>query len=142
MPLTWTVSHADRLVFASGRGVVALDDFTAYLRALTDAKAMAYGKLVDLSYTELQLRAPDVRVMAAHVNAYAVTGGVVGPLAIVVDVELSAEASRLFDVRTSEVDRPLRVFTHVAEARQWLESVRSARDLAGGDKPAAGAIPT
>ena len=139
MPLTWTVSHADRLVFASGRGVVALDDFTTYLRALIDAKAMTYGKLVDLSYTELQLRAPDVRVMAAYVNTYAAAGAVVGPLAIVVDAEVSAETSRLFDVRTSGVDRPLRVFTHAPEARQWLESVRSTRDLAGGNKSAAGA---
>ena len=49
MPLTWTISHPNRLVTAIGKDQVSLLDMQAYLDGVAVADAMGYAKIFDLS---------------------------------------------------------------------------------------------
>jgi len=95
---------------------------------VTDARAMGYGKLVDLSYSKLTLRPSDIKTMAAKVNRYARSGDeVLGAVAIVADAEISSAIAELFASRTAEAGRPLRLVASVGEGLEWLESLRPQR---------------
>ena len=83
MPITWTISPAERLVTVKADGPVTLKNAEEYLDALVVNDAMPYRKLVDC--TAMQPIASDGEMMqlGGRMRAYVATleGG---PLAFVV----------------------------------------------------------
>ena len=88
MPVTWWISHDDRLVLASAEGDISPGSFEEYMSALVAAGAMPYRKLFDVTYaTPGAIRLAQLKEFASKVVAFAKQGAV-GPLAIVVGSEL------------------------------------------------------
>lgn len=121
MPVTWSISHEDRLVSASVSGEASGQDLEAYMSAVTAADAMPYRKLFDATYAAPgSLRLSELRAFSRKIVAYAKEGPV-GPLAIVVGSDLEREMAELFG--QADAGRALGIFSDVVAARQWLDKL-------------------
>ena len=106
------------MVTASGQGQIVLGEVQQALMAVMKENAIAYAKLIDLSFAPLTPRHAGIRAMADRMNEFN-RGKTVGPLAIVLTSELAKEMLELFDSLV-DADRPLRIFTEAESARAWL----------------------
>ena len=117
--------HDEQLVIATGAGDVVLMDLIRFMQALTQGGVLSYPRIIDLSHGTLALKASEIRNIAQGVAA-ASANGTLGPIAAVAFVAKSEEVrdmALLFGQRTAQTDRPLRVCSSMAEARDWLSSL-------------------
>jgi hypothetical protein len=121
MPIRWTLSPAENLVFAKVTGEVGRAEFEVYLAEVAAAGGMPFRKILDMSFAPLALSAGDVKAIAKVVGEYA-RSGPIGAFAIVVDADATREASAIFG-ETARVDRPFAIFDKLAEARAWLDRI-------------------
>jgi hypothetical protein len=121
MPLEWSVSHEDKLVFLQVTDGVALDEVLREYAAARAAGVLQYRKLVDLSFAQIDLGPLNLATLAAAAMT-ASAGLVSGPVAFVVTRDVVREMVEVFD-RKANLDRPLRIFRDIASARQWLDEV-------------------
>jgi hypothetical protein len=121
MPIRWTLSTAEHLVFAKVTGEVGRAEFEVYLTEVAAAGGMPYRKILDLTFAPLALSAGDVKAIGKIVGDYA-RNGPIGAFAIVVDADATREASAIFG-ETARVDRPFAIFDKLVEARAWLDRV-------------------
>ena len=49
MPITWGVNHDNRVVSATGRGVLTKRDFDSYLDELAAAATLSFGKIFHMA---------------------------------------------------------------------------------------------
>jgi hypothetical protein len=129
LPLSFTVSHPERLVIATGTGEVTLVDLIGFAKDLFQGGILSYPRIIDLSHATLVLKAGEIRNIAQGVAA-TTSNGSLGPLGAVAFVARSEEVrdmALLFGQRTSQTDRPLRVCASMAEARDWLSSLERDR---------------
>lgn len=121
MPVTWSISHDDRIVLVTAEGAVAFENIDDYLVAMAAAGAMPYRKLFDITYLAPDaLRFADLKAIGKKVIAFA-TESAVGPIAIVVGSELLHEMAALFG--EADVARPLAIFSERLKAREWLDGL-------------------
>ena len=121
MALTWSISHEDKLVTVSVGSQLRVEDVQACFAAITEAGAIPYRKMVDLTLAPLLLGLAGIRAITQRVSK--VPEGVRrGPAAFVVTSELAREMVATFDHQMG-VDRPLAMFRTAAEARRWLDSL-------------------
>jgi hypothetical protein len=125
MPLTWTISHPNRLVTAIGKGEVSLLELQAYLDDVVVADAMAFRKIFDLSDGVLALSEAEMMELGARIRAYAATGHM-GPLAVVASSPKAYNQARTYTALAS-ANRPLQIFHDPSSARKWLEAQAIAR---------------
>jgi hypothetical protein len=111
MPVHWTISHPTRLVVAVTKGRVSSSDIEKYFAGVTADGAMAYAKIFEITHTPQVLSADNLKSLGQRVVFYA-QHGQVGPLAIV--------------AAAAKVDRPLMIFRELHDARQWIETLKSA----------------
>jgi hypothetical protein len=122
MPIQWQILHEERLVLVTTEGVVELKDVEDYLDAIVTEDAMPYAKLFDASNIEPRATDEDVMALGARMSAYAATLETGGPLAFVV----TTAAARAFVDRylnLTPANRPSEIFSRVADARKWLDSL-------------------
>ena len=121
MPITWTISPAERLVTVKADGPVTLKDAEDYLDALVVHDAMPYRKLVDC--TAMQPIASDEEMMqlGGRMRAYVATleGG---PLAFVVTRPDVLDYVKRYINLVMGATRPVKIFQTVDEARRWLDA--------------------
>jgi hypothetical protein len=125
MPLTWTISHPNRLVTATGKGDVTLLDLQAYLDGVVVADAMGFRKIFDLSDGALALNEAEMMELGARIRAYAATGRM-GPLAVVASSPKAYDQARTYTALAS-ANRPLQIFHDLNSARKWLEAQSATR---------------
>jgi hypothetical protein len=136
VPVTWWISHDDRLVLASAEGDISPGSFEEYMSALVAAGAMPYRKLFDVTYaTPGAIRLAPLKEFASKVVAFAKQGAV-GPLAIFVGSELEQEMAELF--ARADAGRALAIFSDRTKAREWLDGL--AVDKWRGERRHRGAI--
>ena len=71
MPITWTISEADRLVSAHAHDPVTLQDIEALLDDVVVKDALAYRKLFDGREAIGKYDDKDVLLLGARIQAYA-----------------------------------------------------------------------
>lgn len=120
MPLTWTISHPNRLVIAVGKEEVSLLDMQAYLDGVVVSDAMSYRKIFDLTNGVLTLNDSEMMALAARIRAYATTSKM-GPLAVVASTPKAYDQARTYTALAS-ADRPLQIFRDLHAARKWLDA--------------------
>jgi len=108
------------MVLAVAKGEVTSAEFGKYIAALDEAGARGYAKLFDVSGLTGSLGDALLQTVARAVEMKA-TQGALGPIAIVASVGSSAQAH--FYAHAATVDRPLKIFSDLDEARRWLESM-------------------
>ena len=121
MPITWTISPAERLVTVKADGPVTLKNAEEYLDALVVNDAMPYRKLVDC--TAMQPIASDGEMMqlGGRMRAYVATleGG---PLAFVVTRPDVLDYVKRYINLVMGATRPVKIFKTIDEARRWLDA--------------------
>jgi hypothetical protein len=121
VPVTWSISHDDRLVLAAADGDCSFEDLERYISAVAAAGAMPYRKLFDATYvTPGTLRLAELKAFAGMMVAFA-KGGPIGPGAIVVGSELEQEMAEAF--ARAGASRALAIFKDRSKARVWLDGL-------------------
>ena len=134
MPIELTIDHDARALRAVCTDVVGLADVEAYFDAVTVAGAKFYGKLFDIGDADLRLSDRDIQLLGARIRAYADAGGEpFGPVAVVANSREAHESAELFTA-LADARRPLEIFRHLSQARQWL-ATRSADALEADAHP-------
>ena len=121
MPVTWSISHDDRIVLVAAEGDVAFENMDECLAAMAAAGAIPYRKLFDMTYLAPDaLRFADFKALGRKVVALA-NEGTVGPIAIVVGSDLLHEMAELYG--QAKVGRALAIFSDRQKAREWLDGL-------------------
>jgi hypothetical protein len=120
MPITWTISDAERLVTAKAQGVVTLQDIEAFFDDVVVKNALAYRKLFDGRESIGKYDDKDVLLLGARISAYA-SLDLTGAAALVVKSRQQHDVALRF-ANIGKAKRPIRVFYTPEEARAWLES--------------------
>ena len=119
MPVTWSISHAERLVVAVAGEETTRQDVERYWAEIAAAGGMPYAKLFDAKHAIGSFDMADLRSLGKTMTDYA-RQGPVGPIAIVVGGEAELEMAKVFGEAAGNIDRAFRIFGEVPEARQWL----------------------
>ena len=120
MPLSWTISHPQRLVIAVARGDVAPHEFGAYIEAMQPVGP--YRRLFVVSGMSTVF---DTALMRSVGNAARDQSRKekLGPIAIVADNEAAYASAMVYVDAAQGIDRPIRIFREQHDARRWLDSL-------------------
>ena len=119
MPLYWTIDSKARLFAGVGEGEVTLLDAMSLLEVLAGAKALSYRKLFDGRAVQTAMTGEQLLAVCARIRSYHEQGPV-GAVAMVGTPEQTVHFARLLGALAS-ADRPMKVFTSVQQARNWLD---------------------
>jgi hypothetical protein len=124
MPITWTISPAERLVTVKAEGPVTLKDVEDYLDAVVVKDAMPYRKLVDCTTMHTEASDDEMMRLGGRMRAYVATveGG---PLAFVVTKPDALDFVKRYINLVMGATRPVKIFQTVDEARRWLDAQES-----------------
>ncbi|UYN94806.1 MAG: hypothetical protein KIT25_22735 [Enhydrobacter sp.] len=120
MPLSWTISHPDRLISVTAKGFVSLQELEAYYDAVVVANALSYGRLFDV--TEVGPEAAteqDYLMFGARMQAYASVMEF-GPIAFVV-TKPAVHDLVMRCLNLAPAPRPVRLFDSAEKAQAWLD---------------------
>jgi|SRR5690349_12983241 hypothetical protein len=126
MPIHVRISHHDRLVVCVAHGTITTEDIQNAVKDFVGSGAVHYRKLVDVAAANSS--DADLDRVKAILNFIRATPNAAerGPVAFVVDAN-RGELVREFAELTEEGERPLKVFTRLSEARQWLDEIGQIR---------------
>lgn len=118
MPIYIDVSPLERVVVIVARGPVTGEEIAETARKLIAHSVPEYAKIIDVTGAASDLTKEQVNGMAAMLRSGrdAVARG---PVAFVVDPARTAFAGSFAEA--TEVDRPIRLFRSLHEARKWLK---------------------
>ena len=119
MPLSWTISHPQRLVIAVARDEVAPHEFGAYLEAMQPVGG--YAKMFVVSGMSPVFDTALMQSVGRAVRDHAVREPL-GPIAIVADNEAAYASAMVYADTVRGLQRPIRIFREQHEARHWLDS--------------------
>jgi hypothetical protein len=124
MPIYWTIDSKQQLVVVTAEGDVTHADAEEYLDAIEGGGAVAYRKLYDGRAGNLVMSHDEMMAIAARFRSY--HHRPVGALAIVLLHDQSEPVARMLGILAS-ADRPLKLFTNVAPAQRWIDSLAPAQ---------------
>ena len=125
MPLYWTIDSKARLFTGVAEGNVSLGDAVAFLEAMAGAKAMAYRKLFDGRAATPTMTPDELLSLCARIREYH-EQGMMGALALVATPEQTVAFARLLGALAA-AERPIKVFTTLRQARNWIEDLAKER---------------
>jgi hypothetical protein len=119
MPLHWKIAPLEQMVVCVSEGVVTKDELMGYFKAIEEAGAVPYRKLLDASAAECHLSADETAELVAY--ARSLKGeGTPGPMAIFTGSSGNDEFLRSVSAMLRP-GRRLRTFSTIHEARRWLD---------------------
>jgi hypothetical protein len=130
MPLSWTISHPQRLVIAVARDEVALHEFGAYIEAVQPVGS--YRKLFVVSGMSTVFDTALMQSVGRAVRDHAAREPI-GPIAIVADNAAAQASAMVYADSVSGLERPIRIFREQHEARRWLDTFAPAESGSEGE---------
>ena len=124
MPIYWTINSRHQFVVVTAEGDVSRADADDYLDAIEGGGALAYRKLYDARAGNVVMNHDEMMEIAVRLRSY--HHRPVGPLAIVLSDDKAAAAARVLGILAS-ADRPIKLFTSLAPARRWIDSLMPAQ---------------
>jgi hypothetical protein len=124
MPIFWTIDSRRELVVVTAEGDVTRADAEGYLEIVEGSGALAYRKLYDGRAGNVAMDHDEMMAIAARFRSY--HHRPVGALAIVLLHDQAERVARMLGILAS-ADRPLKLFTSVAPAQRWIDSLVSAK---------------
>ena len=113
------VDHDNRVVSATGKGVLSKSDFDNYLDDLAAAATLSFGKIFHMAAgCRLQLSKDDLVAVGARILSHEVDQ-LMGRVAVVAASDELYEEAEKFNSKVL-ADRPLRIFRDAASALAWL----------------------
>lgn len=124
MPLYWTIDSRQQLVIVTAEGDVTRAEIEEYLDVVEGGGALAYRKLYDGRAGNVVMNHDERLAVAARFRSY--HHRPVGALAIVLAHDRAEPVARTLGILAS-ADRPIKLFTRLAPARRWIDSLVSAQ---------------
>ena len=124
MPIYWTIDSKPQLVVVTAEGDVTLTDAEEYLDAIDGGGALGYRKLYDGSGGDVAMNHDEIMAIAARFRSY--HHRPIGALAIMLPHDKAEPVARMLGILAS-ADRPLKLFTSLAPARRWIDSLAPAQ---------------
>lgn len=118
MPLYWTIDSKERLFSGTGEGDVTVEDAMSLLETLAGANALSYRKLFDARALRATMTGEELLTVCAKIRSYHEQGPL-GAVAMVGTQEQTVVFARLLGA-LAVADRPMKVFTNVRQAQNWL----------------------
>src|SRR3974390_452237 len=107
MPLSWTISHPQRLVIAVARGEVLPHEFGAYLAAMQPVAG--YAKMFVVSGMSTVFDSVLMKSLGNAARDQARRERL-GPMAIVAETQAAHASATLYADAAHDIDRPIRIF--------------------------------
>jgi hypothetical protein len=120
MPLYWTIDSRQQLVVVTAEGDVTHADAEEYLAAIEGCDAVAYRKLYDGRAGNFVMSHDEMMAIGAKIRGQ--HHRPVGALAIVLPDDQHEPVARILGILAS-ADRPLKIFTSVAPAQRWIDTL-------------------
>ena len=120
MPIYWTIDSRQRFVVVTAEGDVSRADAEEYLDAMEGGGAVAYRKLYDGRAGNVAMNGDEMMAVAARCRSYHHLP--VGALAIVLPHDKAEPVARMLGILAT-ADRPFKLFTSLAPARRWIDSL-------------------
>jgi len=117
MPLYWTIDSRQQLVVVTADGDVTHADAEEYLAG---CGAVAYRKLYDGRAGNFVMSHDEMMAIGAKIRSQ--HHRPVGALAIVLPDDQAEPVARILGILAS-ADRPLKLFTSVAPAQRWIDTL-------------------
>ena len=118
--------HDNRVVSATGRGVLTKRDFDSYLDDLAAAATLSFGKIFHMAAgCRLQLSKDDLVAVGARILSHEVDQ-LMGRVAVVAATDELYEEAEKFNSKVL-ADKPLRIFRDAESAFAWLTDAPSDR---------------
>lgn len=108
------------MMTAVATGEVSRAELEAFFVETTAARVAPCRKLFDGNAMETKMEPEDLLALGIKMQSLHQPGDKLGALAIVLPPHLLDPVRRLIGI-LAVIDRPLRVFTDIAEARVWIE---------------------
>ena len=124
MPVYWTIDSKQQLVVVTAEGDVTRADADGYLDAVEGGGALSYRKLYDGRAANVVMNHDEMMAVAFRMRSYHTHP--VGALAIVLAAEVAGPAMRMLGILAT-ADRPLKLFTSLAPAQRWIDSLEPAQ---------------
>ena len=124
MPVYWTINSNQKFVVVTAEGDVSRADADDYLDAIEGGGALAYRKLYERRAGNVVMNHDEMMEIAVRLRSY--HHRPVGPLAIVLSDDKAEAAARVLGILAS-ADRPIKLFTSLAPARRWIDSLTPAQ---------------
>lgn len=124
MPIFWTIDSRRELVVVTAEGDVTRADAEGYLEIVERSGALAYRKLYDGRAGNVAMDHDEMMAIAARFRSY--HHRPVGALAIVLLHDQAEQVARMLGILAA-ADRPLKLFTSVAPAQRWIDSLVPAK---------------
>jgi DNA-binding IclR family transcriptional regulator len=120
MPLYWTIDSRQQFVVVTADGDVTHADAEAHLAAIEGCGAVAYRKLYDGRAGNFVMSHDEMMAIGAKIRNQ--HHRPVGALAIVLPHDQHEPVARILGILAS-ADRPLKLFTSVAPAQRWIDTL-------------------
>ena len=121
MPLRWKIAPLEHMVVCVFEGVITRDDIMGYFAAIESAGALTYHKILDATRGECSLSDLELRRLATHIKSSGASGKP-GAVAVVTGTPRNDNIVAHLKAMTP-MDRRLRLFPNIHEARRWLDHV-------------------
>jgi hypothetical protein len=121
MPLHMDIVPIQRLVVIVAHGEVTADDLANNVKELIAANVAHFAKIIDVSTSRWVLTKEQIDHIAKTLRGDP-NSDVRGPVAFIVRPEDEGFAQAFAGI--TEVDRPVRLFHSLHQARRWLEELR------------------
>ena len=120
VPIYGSIDSKRQLVVVTDEGDVSRADADDYLDAVEGGGALAYRELYDARAGNVVMDHDEMMAVAARIRGY--HHHPVGALAIVLSEDVAELAQRRLGILAT-ADRPLKLFTSLAPARRWIDSL-------------------
>jgi len=130
MTLRWKIDHAERLVTVKTSDELGFHELEAYLRDVANERALSFRKLWDAREGRSQLGGDELDSYVATVSRF-VQWQPLGPYAVVVGPDEGLAHDSLLSRLLATRQRPIRLFSDIVEAQDWLKAQPLPGETAG-----------
>lgn len=120
MPIDHRIDASGKLIHATAKGILTIDEILKYVAARSAANALTYAELFDARDVTLDLSIADLHHIAKEMRQ-AVGTQTPGPTAVVTNSGFVYGLAQTYAAITRNDNPAFAVFRDIEEARQWLE---------------------
>lgn len=121
MPISYRVDDSRRRVYTRAEGLITYRQLRAHMNAEVGEEASSYGELFDCTDATTNITPEEVRLLVdERVKIARLRPSC--PVAVVATNKCLFGMLRMYDIMTEQV-RPIRIFSDLQDAEEWLNEV-------------------
>jgi hypothetical protein len=121
MTLRWKIDHDERLVTLKTSDELGFHELDAYLHDVANERALPFRKLWDAREGRTVLGEDEIDSYVATISRF-MRWQPLGPYAVVVGPDQGLAHDRILSQLLLTRKRPIRLFSDIVEAQDWLRS--------------------